>query len=189
MKKSKNQNARQDEAERLKMHKFLILIISFVMILANSPVFAQNTDELPQDNQTQAIETTMQDESSPGDEEQNADDIDKLNAEMGLGEQRQIVIDDIESSPNDNEALTKKVVPDTRSELTKMVKMFLKVMLAVAISAVVIFVVLLFVRRFYSPIVTLDDLSADDKERRNSLETPQNKNEALKTFLDKTKEM
>ena len=107
---------------------------------------------------------------------------------MGLGEQKQIVIDDIKSSPNDNVALTKKVVPDTKSELTKMVKMFLKVMLAVAISTVIIFVVLLFVRRFYSPIVTLEDLN-QDSETKNTLDTPQNKNDALKTFLDKTKEV
>ena len=78
-------------------------------------------------------------------------------------------------------------MPDTKSELTKMVKMFLKVMLAVAISSVVIFVVLLFVRRFYSPVVTMGDLNKED-DKKISLDTPQNKNEALKTFLDKTKD-
>ena len=172
------------------MHKFLILTVSLFTIFSNSLVFAQNEGELPLDNQAQSIEETIvTQESAVSEEAKNTDEIDRLNEEMGLGEQRQIVIDDVKSSPNDNAALTKKVVPDTRSELTKMVKMFLKVMLAVAISTVVIFVVLLFVRRFYSPIVTLDDLSADDKERKNSLETPQNKNEALKTFLNKTKEM
>ena len=69
-----------------------------------------------------------------------------------------------------------------------MVKMFLKVMLAVAISTVVIFVVLLFVRRFYSPVVTMGDLNKED-DKKISLDTPQNKNEALKTFLDKTKDI
>ena len=115
-------------------------------------------------------------------------EIDRLNEEMGLGEQKTIVIDDIKTTPNDNKILTKKVVPDTKSELTKMIKMFLKVMMAVALSSVVIFVLLLFVRRFYAKGVTLEDLSSND-ERRISLETPQNQSEALKTFLNKTKEL
>lgn len=169
------------------MHKFLVLIISFITLCANTAVFAQ-IDEQEAINSVDNIEiqteNTQQVETSETKEEQ----IDKLNEEMGLGEQKQIVIDDIKSSPNDNIALTKKVVPDTKSELTKMIKMFLKVMLAVAISTVIIFVVLLFVRRFYSPVVTLEDLKTDD-EKKNTLDTPQNKNEALKTFLNKTKEM
>ena len=169
------------------MRKFLVLIISFITLCANTAVFAQ-IDEQEAINSVDNIEiqteNTQQVETSETKEEQ----IDKLNEEMGLGEQKQIVIDDIKSSPNDNIALTKKVVPDTKSELTKMIKMFLKVMLAVAISTVIIFVVLLFVRRFYSPVVTLEDLKTDD-EKKNTLDTPQNKNEALKTFLDKTKEV
>lgn len=166
------------------MHKFLILIATVFIIFSNSIVFAQNeqdTGVVDLNVQTEAVS----DDNSYTDSESGALD---LNDEMGLGEQRQIVIDDVQSSPNDNVALTRKVVPDTRSELTKMVKMFLKVMLAVAISSVVIFVVLLFVRRFYSPMVTLNDLNTED-DKKITLDTPQNKNEALKTFLDKTKEM
>lgn len=116
-------------------------------------------------------------------------EIEKLNEEMGLGEQKNIVVEDIKSTPNDNLALTKKVVPDTKSELVKMVFMFLRVMLAVALSSVVIFIMLLVVRRFYSPKVTLDDLNLKEENKNISLDTPQNKSAALKTFLDKTKGM
>ncbi len=167
------------------MRKLLISLFVFLFILSNSLVFAQGEQDLT-GVETQVVQNDSAQTTDTVDEEEN--NVDKLNEEMGLGEQRQIVIDDVQSSPNDNVALTKKVVPDTRSELTKMVKMFLKVMLAVAISSVVIFVVLLFVRRFYAPMVTLEDLNADE-DRKITLDTPQNKNEALKTFLDKTKEM
>ena len=169
------------------MRKFLVLIISFITLCANTAVFAQ-IDEQEAINSVDNIEIQTENTQQVKTGETKQEQIDKLNEEMGLGEQKQIVIDDIKSSPNDNVALTKKVVPDTKSELTKMVKMFLKVMLAVAISTVIIFVVLLFVRRFYSPIVTLEDLN-QDSEAKNTLDTPQNKNDALKTFLDKTKEV
>ena len=169
------------------MRKFLVLIISFITLCANTAVFAQ-IDEQEAINSVDNIEIQTENTQQVKTGETKEEQIDKLNEEMGLGEQKQIVIDDIKSSPNDNIALTKKVVPDTKSELTKMIKMFLKVMLAVAISTVIIFVVLLFVRRFYSPVVTLEDLKTDD-EKKNTLDTPQNKNEALKTFLNKTKEM
>lgn len=169
------------------MRKFLVLIISFITLCANTAVFAQ-IDEQEAINSVDNIEIQTENTQQVETGETKEEQIDKLNEEMGLGEQKQIVIDDIKSSPNDNIALTKKVVPDTKSELTKMIKMFLKVMLAVAISTVIIFVVLLFVRRFYSPVVTLEDLKTDD-EKKNTLDTPQNKNEALKTFLNKTKEM
>lgn len=166
------------------MRKFIIPLMISVFLFSNSIVFSQIESENPVVQTDTQVEEVV-DTGSVDVQENNVEDI---NDQMGLGEQRQIVIDDVQSSPNDNTALTKKVVPDTRLELTKMVKMFLKVMLAVAISSVVIFVVLLFVRRFYAPMVTLEDLNADD-DKKITLDTPQNKNEALKTFLDKTKEM
>ena len=168
------------------MRKTLISLFVFLFMFSNSLVFAQAEQTTFEDDIQVVQSETVDTNETVNNEQEN--DIDKLNEEMGLGEQRQIVIDDVQSSPNDNKALTKKVVPDTRSELTKMVKMFLKVMLAVAISSVVIFLVLLFVRRFYAPMVTLEDLNVDE-DKKITLDTPQNKNEALKTFLDKTKEM
>ena len=172
--------------------KLAVFVFLTVFLTASTPVFCA-PDEGANIQETQSYDTSLQQNAREYDSEESANntqesDIDRLNEEMGLGEQKQIVIDDVQSSPNDNTALTKKVVPDTKSELTKMVKMFLKVMLAVAISSVVIFVVLLFVRRFYAPMVTLEDLNADE-DKKITLDTPQNKNEALKTFLDKTKEM
>lgn len=168
------------------MRKTLISLFVFLFMFSNLLVFAQ-AEQADIENGIQVVQSETVDTNEAVNNEQE-NNIDKLNEEMGLGEQRQIVIDDVQSSPNDNKALTKKVVPDTRSELTKMVKMFLKVMLAVAISSVVIFLVLLFVRRFYAPMVTLEDLNVDE-EKKITLDTPQNKNEALKTFLDKTKEI
>lgn len=164
-------------------------MVIFAALCTNTLVFAQNDGlQTVEDTQNTELQTNTDQPYSEETKETQQERIDRLNEEMGLGEQKQIVIDDIKSSPNDNVALTKKVVPDTKSELTKMIKMFLKVMLAVAISTVIIFVVLLFVRRFYSPIVTLEDLN-QDSEAKNTLDTPQNKNDALKTFLDKTKEV
>ena len=166
------------------MRKFIIPLMISVFLFSNSIVFSQIESENP----VVQTDTQVEEVVDTGSVDVQENSVEDINDEMGLGEQRQIVIDDVQSSPNDNVALTRKVVPDTRSELTKMVKMFLKVMLAVAISSVVIFVVLLFVRRFYAPMVTLEDLNADD-DKKITLDTPQNKNEALKTFLDKTIEM
>ncbi len=169
------------------MRKFFLSIIILTIFCSCNFVIAQD-EELQVANVNQNIQLQQNEDIQTQADETKQEQIDKLNQEMGLGEQRQIVIDDVQSSPNDNKTLTKKVVPDTRSELTKMVKMFLKVMLAVAISSVVIFVVLLFIRRFYAPAITLEDLD-EDNEKKITLDTPQNKNEALKTFLDKTKEV
>ena len=164
-----------------------ILFLAIITISLNTIVLAQDIQEglvpINQDVTNETVETVPLTE-----QEKKQIEIDRLNEEMGLGEQKTIVIDDIKTTPNDNKILTKKVVPDTKSELTKMIKMFLKVMMAVALSSVVIFVLLLFVRRFYAKGVTLEDLSSND-ERRISLETPQNQSEALKTFLNKTKEL
>lgn len=164
-----------------------ILFLAIIAISLNTLVLAQDIQEglvpINQDVTNETVETVPLTE-----QEKKQIEIDRLNEEMGLGEQKTIVIDDIKTTPNDNKILTKKVVPDTKSELTKMIKMFLKVMMAVALSSVVIFVLLLFVRRFYAKGVTLEDLSPND-ERRISLETPQNQSEALKTFLNKTKEL
>lgn len=164
-----------------------ILFLAIITISLNTLVLAQDIQEglvpINQDVTNETVETVPLTE-----QEKKQIEIDRLNEEMGLGEQKTIVIDDIKTTPNDNKILTKKVVPDTKSELTKMIKMFLKVMMAVALSSVVIFVLLLFVRRFYAKGVTLEDLSSND-ERRISLETPQNQSEALKTFLNKTKEL
>ena len=164
-----------------------ILFLASITRSLNTLVLAQGITEglvpINQDVTNETVETVPLTE-----QEKKQIEIDRLNEEMGLGEQKTIVIDDIKTTPNDNKILTKKVVPDTKSELTKMIKMFLKVMMAVALSSVVIFVLLLFVRRFYAKGVTLEDLSSND-ERRISLETPQNQSEALKTFLNKTKEL
>lgn len=164
-----------------------ILFLAIITISLHTLVLAQDIQEglvpINQDVTNETVETVPLTE-----QEKKQIEIDRLNEEMGLGEQKTIVIDDIKTTPNDNKILTKKVVPDTKSELTKMIKMFLKVMMAVALSSVVIFVLLLFVRRFYAKGVTLEDLSSND-ERRISLETPQNQSEALKTFLNKTKEL
>ncbi len=164
-----------------------ILFLAIITISLNTLVLAQDIQEglvpINQDVTNETVETVPLTE-----QEKKQIEIDRLNEEMGLGEQKTIVIDDIKTTPNDNKILTKKVVPDTKSELTKMIKMFLKVMMAVALSSVVIFVLLLFVRRFYAKGVTLEDLSSND-ERKISLETPQNQSEALKTFLNKTKEL
>lgn len=167
-------------------YRFIISTFLFVMLGVNAIVFAEPITEAPLTDDVVNVEQPFVDPEES--EEQRQTDIDKLNEEMGLGEQKTIVVDDVKATPNDNTALTKKVVPDTKSELIKMVKMFLKVMLAVAASSVVIFIILLIVRRFYSPKVTLEDLNTVD-ENKATLDTPRDKNEALKTFLDKTKEM
>ena len=160
------------------LHKIFVTLI-FTVSFAIMPQVA-----LSQVETQEATEIVTQAEQVNAEDAQN--NIDELNQEMGLGEQKAIIIEDIEASANDNDVLTKNVVPDTFVELKKMVKMFLKVMLGVLVSTIIIFFLLLFVKRFYAPQVTLNSLNQDDTNN-DGLDTPTNKNDALKTFLDKTK--
>ncbi len=88
-------------------------------------------------------------------------------------------------SPYENDIKT-NVADHSKSEMTRMIFMFLKVMAAVAVSCVIIYFLLLLIRNFYG--VKMPGAKINIKLEDN-LKSTQNENEALKTFLNKTKSL
>lgn len=94
-------------------------------------------------------------------------------------------VSDLDIDPINTENVKKSVVPDTQKEIKKVIGLFIKTMVIVAFSAVVLYIVLLFVKKYYGsafmPSQENDELDALD------LSTPDTKQSALKSFLDRTK--
>jgi hypothetical protein len=86
-------------------------------------------------------------------------------------------------SPYENDIKT-SVADHSKSELTRIIFMFLKVMAAVAISSVIIYFLLLLIKNFYGIKMPSANIKFED-----NLKSTQNENEALKTFLNKTKNL
>ena len=106
------------------------------------------------------------------------------NSQMDLV-RNDVNVKDIDIDPLNTDRVKKSVVPDTKKEGKKVIGLFLKTMVAVAFSAVILYVILLFVKKFYGsafvPQQEYDEFEALD------LSTPVNKTEALKSFLNRTK--
>lgn len=118
--------------------------------------------------------------------EQEAKIKEELNQEQKqIGEAVPLKVEDKDFDPNANEELTKNVIPNTGVELIKLISMFGKVMFGVALASLILYFLLLFVKRFFNqPIQTS---SEEDFDIRN-LNSPKNTDEALKSFLDRTGE-
>ena len=106
--------------------KLAVFVFLTVFLTASTPVFCV-PDEGVNIQETQSYDTSLQQNAREYDSEESANntqesDIDRLNEEMGLGEQKQIVIDDVQSSPNDNTALTKKLCLTLNRNLRKWLK-------------------------------------------------------------------
>ena len=94
-------------------------------------------------------------------------------------------IADLDIEPINTEQVKKNVVPDTKSELKKVINLFLKTMASVAVCAVILYIVLIFVKKYYGSafVPPVDDEEYDNLE----LTTPEDKTSALKSFLNRTK--
>ncbi len=75
------------------------------------------------------------------------------------------------------------VKQNTSNELFVVMKKFVKVMIGVVISSIVIYLLLLFVGKFYAPTPTPKNIKALE----DNLKSTSNENEALKVFFNKTK--
>ncbi len=106
----------------------------------------------------------------------------KQNGEYNLV-QNEVKVNDFEVEPI-NTKQVKNVVPDTKKEGVKVINLFLKVMSAVFISAFILYLVLITVKKYYSS--TFISEETEDYESLN-LSSPNNKEEALKSFLNRTK--
>ena len=137
------------------VHKFLLLSSLIVFLSFNSAVFAQN-DNIFKQNIV------------------NEQTLALNNAKTS----------DFETSPIDTQNLKKNVVPDSKKESKKVINLFLRVMMAVLLSAGILYVILLFIKKYYGSAFAVQEY--DEYESLN-LSTPNDKEEALKSFLNRTK--
>lgn len=184
------------------MNKILSLIFSMLMcFLCSNAVLAENTAPADIKNQPKKIElkAPIQDTSSQAQSEdvsQNSEtlenEIDEQSVKNELtDEQKAItesdapVVKDVDFSVNSNDELKKDVIPNTGSELEKLVFMFAKVMFSVLLCSVILYFLLLLVKKFFH---TENIIKSDESYDIRNLTSPENSDEAMKSFLDNTKE-
>lgn len=98
--------------------------------------------------------------------------------------QHDVKVNDLDIEPLNANEVKKNVVPDAKQEGKKVIGLFLKTMMAVAFCAIILYVILVFVKKFYGSAFVnqeYDDFEAID------LSAPQTKQDALKSFLNRTK--
>ena len=98
---------------------------------------------------------------------------------------KDIKVNDLDIEPIDTQMLKKSVVPDAKSEGKKVMELFAKVMLAVFVAGIVVYLVLVFVKKYYGSAF----VEQDDEEFYEDLDlaTPKSKQDALKSFLNRTR--
>ena len=98
---------------------------------------------------------------------------------------RDVKVNDLDIEPIDTQAVKDTVVPDTKNEGKKVIGYFLRAMLGVALCAILLYFILLFVRKYYGSAF----MNQEEEEYFESfdLTTPTSKQEALRTFLNRTK--
>ncbi len=181
--------------------KFAKLFLSGAIILfgLNVQVFAENQTTAPTPGIQQEAEVTTSEKvelKAPinieltEEEKAKAAEEAKLKEELTqeqkqLGEATPLRVEDKDFDPNANEELTKEVIPNTGTELIKLISMFAKVMLAVLVASFIIYFLLLFVRKYFHP--PLPSKGEEDFDIRD-LNSPKTSDEALKSFLDRTGE-
>ncbi len=96
----------------------------------------------------------------------------------------EVSVKDLDIDPINTEKVKKSVVPDTKKEGKKVIGLFLKTMIAVLFSAVIVYLILLFVKKFYGTAFYKNEY---EEFEGLDLSTPTNKTDALKSFLNRTK--
>lgn len=132
------------------------LLVLLMMIFLACPVFALNETSTPAQD---------------------------TNSQMELV-QNEVKVEDTDVKPIDTEAVKKSVVPNSHNESKKVFGLFLKTMLAVAICAILLYFILVFVKKFYSS----SFMPTEDESIENlDLATPNNRQDAIRSFLNRTK--
>ncbi|MBR1618146.1 hypothetical protein IJ670_08355 [bacterium] len=92
--------------------------------------------------------------------------------------------DDPEIEPINTQKVKETVVPNPQSEGLKVIILFFKTMLGVVFSACVIYFGIVFVNKFWASAFINQEF---EELESLDLATPQNKHEALRSFLNRTK--
>ena len=99
-------------------------------------------------------------------------------------QRRDIKVNDLDIEPMNTQSVKKTVIPDTKQEGKKVLNLFLKAMMIVALCSLFCFIVLKFIRKFYASAFV--NQQQDDYEALD-LSGPNTKQEALQSFLRRTK--
>ena len=139
------------------LHKFFYIIALMCVLGVNQPILA--------DVNTNALKNTT--------------------AEQMNFVQKDIKVNDLDIEPINTQSVKREVVPDTHKEGKKVVAYFLRVMLAVAFCSIILYVILVFVKKYYGSAF----VNSQDEEYFEAfdLSTPNTKQDALKVFLNRTK--
>lgn len=97
--------------------------------------------------------------------------------------QNDIKVDDLDIEPINTEDLKKNVIPNTKKEGQKVLILFLQVMFGVVLSAAIILIASLFVKKYNSS--AFAEIEYDEYAMMN-LATPNNKQDAFLSFLNRT---
>ena len=139
-----------------KLHKFLF-IISLLSFLALAPYASAKNDLIALESITPQDMQLIQD----------------------------VKVNDLDIEPINTQEVKKTVVPDTKKEGQKVFAYFLRAMLGVALCAIILYLILVFVKKFYgSAFVNLEE---EEYFEAFDLSTPKTKQDALKAFLNRTK--
>lgn len=141
----------------LKNLRKIILALSFVCLLMASPIASAKNE---------------------------VSDLDNFVPEQMILIQKDIKVNDLDIEPIDTQGLKKSVVPDVKKEGKQVFIHFIRAMLLVAFSAIIIYLILIFIKK-YSRSAFMNQ--EEEYFEAFDLSTPDSKQDALKTFLNRTK--
>ena len=91
---------------------------------------------------------------------------------------------DINTEPMNTESIKKSVIPDPAKEGKKVIGLFLKTMAGVGFSILLLYLFLILLKKYYPHSFSVSDC---EEYENLDLSIPNNKNDALKSFLNRTK--
>ncbi len=147
---------------------FLLILFSFSLSFVQNSTFAQPPSDMGEINTTQNVQN----------EALNADE------NMNLV-QNDVRVDDLDIEPISTKEVKKSVVPDTKKEGKKVVSLFLKSMIMVLVCALLLYFLLMFVRKNWND--AFKEEKFEEEFEVLDLAIPRTKIEALKSFLNRTR--
>ena len=117
--------------------------------------------------------------------DKNAAALKNVTAEQMNFVQQDVKVNDLDIEPIDTQAVKKDVIPDTQKEGKKVAAYFLRAMLGVLFCSIVLYLILVFVKKYYS--IAFVNPEEEEYFEAFDLSTPKTKQDALKSFLNRTK--
>ena len=118
-------------------------------------------------------------------EDKNIEALRKTTPEQMKLIQNDVKVNDLDIEPINTKNVKDSVVPDAKKEGKKLIELFLRTMSLVAVSAVILWFILLFVKKYQNKASSIKD--DDELFEELDLGTPNTRADALKSFLNRTK--